>query len=236
MTHTTSQAGTALRRTTRLACAAATLAATLAASMGTAQAANVTFYGSAADLQAAIAGPTVTQDFSSYAVGANLSGVEVLPGVNMTTNLSSLAVFNSASFGKIAFATPRNLPEAEYTINFTGAHKAFGFEIVAFDPATPGPGFLSLYFADGDITYLGIPILPGATEQTRLFQGFVSDQAIMKVVWSEGPEIGNSCCEETGLANLMVAAPVPEAGTLWMMLSGLAGAGWVVRRRRTAHS
>jgi hypothetical protein len=214
---------------------AAMLLATLAGTVGSAQAVTATLYGTRADFLAGLAGaPTVTQDFNSMAVGTNLLGMNVLPGVTMSTNMANLNVFNSVSLGNVAFATSRNLPEAEYYINVNNAYKAFGFEINAYDPNTTGPGFLSFFFADGDITYTSIPVLPPATELTPIFFGVIADRAITKITWSEGPEIGNFCCEETVIDNLIAAQPVPEPGTWMMMAGGLAACGWVTRRRRPA--
>ncbi len=212
--------------------AVAALAA--AATLGTAQAATVSLFGTRADFLTGIgAAPTLTQDFEGYAVGANLLGVNVLPGVTVSTNLSSLEVFNSAGIGKMAFATTRNQPEAVYNINFAGNTKAFGFDIAAYNPATPGPGFLSFFFADGDTTYTLIPVLPlNATEQDPLFFGVISDSALTRITWSEGPEInGFSCCEETGLDNFVTLSPVPEPSSWALMIAGLGSLGWYVRRR-----
>lgn len=209
------------------------VAATLAGSLGSAQAVTATLYGTRADFLTALSGaPTVTQDFEGFAVGANLLGVNVLPGVTMSTNLANLNVFNSAGIGNAAFATTRNLPEAVYDINVNGAYKAFGFEINAYDPATPGPGFLSFFFADGDTTYTLIPVLPPATETTAIFFGVIADKAITKITWSEGPEIAFNCCEETVIDNLIAAQPVPEPGTGLLMVAGLGAAGYLARRRR----
>jgi hypothetical protein len=211
----------------------AVLLATLAGSVGGAQAVTATLYGTRAEFLAGLAGaPTVTQDFNSMAVGTNLLGMNVLPGVTMSTNLDSLNVFNSVSLGNVAFATTRNLPEAEYNINVNNAYKAFGFEINAYDPATPGPGLLSFFFADGDITYTLIPVLPPLTESTAIFFGVIADKAITRITWSEGPEIAFNCCEETVIDNLIAAQPVPEPGSWMLMAGGLAACAWVTRRRR----
>ncbi len=209
----------------------ATASALAFASTGSAQA-TTTLYGTLASFQAGLSGaPTVTQDFNSYAAGTNLLGVNVLPGVTMSTNLSALSVFNSASLGNVAFATTRNQPEASYDINVGGAYKAFGFEINAYNPATPGPGFLSFFFANGDETYTLIPVLPPATESTPLFFGVISDSAIVKIRWSEGPEVDFTCCEETVIDNLIAAQPVPEPAESLMLMLGLGTVSWFARRR-----
>jgi PEP-CTERM motif len=212
---------------------ATVLAATLVGCLGSAQAVTATLYGTRADFLAGLGGaPTQTQDFNSMAVGTNLLGMNVLPGVTMSTNLAAMEVFNSSGIGNAAFAMGRTLPEAYYDINVNNAYKAFGFEINAYDPNTSGPGFLSFFFADGDTTYTLIPVLPPGTEQTAIFFGVIADKAITKIRWSEGPEIGFSCCEETVIDNLIAAQPVPEPGSWLMMAGGLAACGWVTRRRR----
>ncbi len=213
---------------------ATAVAATLASAFTGAQAVTATLYGTQASFLAALGGsPTVTQNFNSMPVGTNLLGMNLMPGgVTMSTNLAQLEVFNSAGIGNAAFASPRNQPEAEYRINVNNAYKAFGFEINAYDPATAGPGFLSFFFADGDTTFTQIPVLPPATETTPIFFGVIADKAITRIVWSEGPEIGFSCCEETVIDNLIAAQPVPEPGTALMMFAGMGAAGWLARRRR----
>lgn len=213
----------------------ATAALALLGAWGSAEAATATLFGTRADFLTALgAASTVSQDFEGYAAGTNLTGVQVLPGVTMSTNLDSLNVFSTGSTGKVAFATSRNQPEALYDVKLSGGYTAFGFDIAGFDPNTPGPGFLSFYFADGDLTYTLIPVLPNnPTELTPLFFGVISDTALVGMRWSEGPEIGGiNCCEETGLDNLIAAAPVPEPGSSALLFGGLGAGAWLMRRRR----
>jgi hypothetical protein len=212
------------------------VAACMAGALMDAHAAAVTLYGTQASFIAALGGAsTQTQDFEGFAVGTNLAGVQLLPGVTMSTNLANIGVFNSASLGNVAFATSRTLPEAEYDINFSTAYNAFGFEINAYDPATTGPGFLSFFFADGDTTFTLIPVLPPVTESTALFFGVISDRDITRIRWSEGPELTFSCCEETVIDNLIAPrrASVPEPGTHLLVFAGFGAASWLIRRRRT---
>lgn len=208
-------------------------AALLTAAATTAHAASPTLYGNRAAFMAATTGHQV-QDFEGFADGTSLLGVEVLPGVTLSTNLDRLEVFHGSG-DKEAFAMSRDGAEAWYDISLAGGIRAFGFDVDAFDPATPGPAFLSFFFADGDTTFTEIPILPvNATEQDPLFFGIVSDVAVVGIRWAEGPEIGGiACCEETALDNLVVAAPVPEPGTMALFLGG-AGALAAWRRRRGA--
>lgn len=205
----------------------------LALASAAAQAATPFITTSRSDFLAALGGAaTQTQDFESFASGTNLLGVQILPGVTLSTNLASLEVFQGSG-DKEAFATTRNKPEAEYTVNVNGNYKAVGFDIDAFNPATPGPGLISFYFADGDTTYINIPVLPtNATENDPIFYGVVSDVAVERIVWSEGPEIGGvNCCEETALDNFVVANAVPEPATWWLLGAGTAAAMRLSRRR-----
>lgn len=212
-----------------------TAAAALLAACGLTHAATVSLFGDRSDFLSALGGGTTfTQDFEGYADGTNLSGVSVLPGgVSVTTNLANLEAFLGSGDTEL-FATSRNQPEALYDINVNGAYHAFGFDIDAFNPATPGPGFLNVYFADGDLTYTGIPVLPtNATESDPIFFGVISDSPITRIVWSEGPEIGGiNCCEETALDNFIAAQPVPEPSTWALMLAGGGLASVSVWRRR----
>lgn len=204
---------------------------------GGAQAATATLFGDRTDFLTALGGAsTVTQDFEGFADGANLLGVDLLPGVTATTNLAELRVFQGSG-DKEMFISDRNQPEAIYDLHLAPGYHAFGFDIEAFNPATPGPGFLNVYFSDGDTTYTGIPVLPtNATEDDPIFFGVISDKAITRITWSEGPEIGGiQCCEETALDNLVAANPVPEPSAVALLGAGgalIGGLGAVRRRAR----
>ena len=211
---------------------AACAAAAMMASLGSAQAANVTFYGSAALLAAAIGGPTATQTFEGFAAGANLLGVQVLPGVTLSSNLTGISVVDVAGIGKAANLSVRDKPESWFDINIAGGNKAFGFEVNGLAPNT-GTAFIDFFFADGDTTFTRIPVLPQATENTPQFFGIVSDKAITKIRWEEGALANNSCCEATVMDNFISAATVPEPTQGLLLMAGLAVTGWLVRRRKT---
>lgn len=203
--------------------------AALALAASAAQAASPTLYGNRAAFLGATTAHQV-QDFEGYADGTSLAGVQVLPGVTISTNLDTIEVFQGSG-DQEAFAMSRDGPEAWYDIDIRGGALAFGFDVDAFDPGTPGPAFLSFFFADGDTTYTEIPILPvNPTENDPLFFGIVSDSPVLRIRWYEGPEVGGTlCCEETALDNLVLAAPVPEPGTMALWLGG---AGLLVAARR----
>lgn len=212
------------------------VAASLLACASSSYAATAVIHADRANFLNALGGAsTFTQDFEGYATGTNMSGVEFLPGVTASTNLSSIEVFQGTG-DKELFIQGRNQPTAEYEILVGGNYRAMGFDIDAFNPATSGPGFLSFYFTDGDITYTGIPVLPlNPTENDPLFFGVISDTPITRILWSEGPEIDGSCCEETALDNF-VASPVPIPAAGWLMLSGLGALASLGVRRRSAGS
>lgn len=205
--------------------------ASLLAGASTTHAATAVIHGDRTSFLNALGGaPTSTQDFEGYAAGTNMFGVEFLPGVTADTNLGSLEIFQGSGDNEL-FILGRDQPTAEYEILVGGNYRAIGFDIEAFNPATPGPGFLSFFFTDGDITYTGIPILPlNATENDPLFFGVISDTPIASILWSEGPETdGISCCEETSLDNF-VTSPVPIPAAAWLFASGLLGLIGVTRR------
>ena len=163
--------------------------------------------------------PLLTQDFQSFTNGDNLSGVEVLPGVSVTTNLSSLEAFNGNMFA----IGDRSLETTEYNIALTGGNTAFAFDITAFESGTGfsvagGPGLLTVNFSD--LTSSVFDVFGNAAGDP-IFIGLVSDTAITSVVWAEAVENGGGN-EETALDNFRVAS-VPSPGTLGLLVLGLVG-------------
>ncbi|HHJ39043.1 MAG: hypothetical protein AXA67_01530 [Methylothermaceae bacteria B42] len=195
-------------------------------------AATYTVYGNRASFLADLGGPTDTQDFESFPNGTDMMGVEFLPGISVTTNLDRLEIFQGTG-DKELFSIDNqgrgdNGAFSAYDIHFSLPHKAVGFDIEAFDPDA-NPGLLSIEFKDGDS--LGpFPVPPGATEQTPVFIGVLSDTPITKITWNEPFDpISKSCCEETSLDNFVIpqAVPLPPALVMALPAYGLiAGMSW----------
>lgn len=189
--------------------------------MSAAGAATFTLYNNRANFLTALGGaPTSEQDFEGFANGTNMSGVAFLPGMSATTNLSSISIFTTGG-NHVLFISPRDQSTATYDVQSSGGYNAVGFDIVGFNPATPGPGLMDILFADGS-TSLGNKIFPtNPTENDPLFFGVVANSAVTDVRWSEGPETdGRTCCEETALDKFVVAS-VPLPGALPLLSSGL---------------
>jgi PEP-CTERM motif len=211
-----------------VACTVALMGLTL----GSAQSAVLTQYANLASFTGA-AGATALQDFSGFASGANLSGVEFLPGVSATTNMTSLEVFSAskAMFG----IGGRAAGNARYDISIAGVRNFIAFDILGFE-AIPGdsstaigPGTLTVFF--GDATSQNI-LINGNLAGSPIFVGLGADTAITSLRWAEALE-GNGGNEETGLDNFRVSpARVPVPATLALLAIGLAGFG--VRRKKPA--
>jgi hypothetical protein len=202
--------------------------------LGTAHAATVSVYNSLAAWQAAVSGSVQTQDFAGYASGTDLTGVAVLPGVTLTSNLGPMEVFG-ANHTAMAFG-PRNLGNAYYQAQYALPFLATALDIVAFE-SIPGDGstgvdqgLLSFMFSDGTSQDLAI----SGGDGSAIFVGVVSDVAITSFRWTE-PHEASGGNEETSLDNLRVAmrAPtdLPLPGSLPLVLLAL-GAVPLARRRR----
>ncbi|MCE4553819.1 hypothetical protein [Pelomonas cellulosilytica] len=186
---------------------------------GLAHAATVNVFITPASWQAALSGPAQTQDFSGYALGTDLTGTAVLPGVTLSSNIGPVEVFGAdkaaAAFGA-ARATGTGYFEASYALPFLAA----ALDINAFeaDPGSPSTaqdtGLLSFLFSDGSTRNLFI----AGGDGSPIFVGIVSDTAITAFRWNEAHE-ANGGNEETTLDNLRVAmrapgTPLPLPGTL----------------------
>ena len=168
---------------------------------------EVTFFTDETLFTAALSGATTLaqQDFNSFSHGDNMAGVEFLPGVTATTNLSRIEIFSVSSDPSLFILNRSEVSGgAYYDINIAATYNAIGFNIDAFDPGTPGPGVMEVFFAGGASTSLDIfPTNP--TESTPIYFGVIADTPIVRVRWTEGPEIGGSGSEETGLDDFTVA-------------------------------
>ncbi len=169
--------------------------------------------------------PIDTEDFEGFAVGTDLDGVDFITGVNVTSNAESVEVFGGVGNQDLfAFddVTRTGPPDLYYDINASSTYKAIGFDIAFFDPATPGPGVMEVFFSDGMSTSPNIfPANP--TEDDPIFFGVTSDTTIERIRWTEGPEEGGSGNEETSLDNFVVGRPISEPSTLTLAAPGLLG-------------
>ncbi|HHJ17207.1 MAG TPA: hypothetical protein ENJ80_10970 [Gammaproteobacteria bacterium] len=208
------------------------LAVILATTLPAAQAATAMLYGDRAAFLSELGAAVLSQqDFEGFADGSDMSGVQFLPGITASTNLEKIGIFQGSG-DKELFIQTRNKSQAIYDIILSQPYQALGFDIEAFDPATPGPGFLDVFFTDGDIL-TDIPVLPlNASEQDPLFFGVIADTDIQRIRWSEGPEIGGtSCCEETALDNFVAVSAVPLPAALPLFAASLIGLTGISRRR-----
>jgi hypothetical protein len=209
-----------------------TLLALVLSATGLAQAATVSVYTSLATWQAAVSGADQLQDFSGYASGTNLTGLAVLPGVTLTSNLGPVQAFaqTATAFG------PRNLGNAYFEGHYALPFLAAALDITAFE-STPGvpstavdQGLLSFLFNDGTTQDIAISGGSGAP----IFVGIISSSAITSFRWTEAHEASGGN-EETGLDNLRVAMrtsnPLPLPGSLPLALLALPLA---LRRRSPA--
>ncbi|MBL8277745.1 MAG: hypothetical protein JNL93_13675 [Pelomonas sp.] len=203
---------------------------------GAAQAATVSVYTNLATWQAAVASPVQTQDFTSYPLGTDLTGVAVLPGVTLSSNLGPVEVF-SADTEAVAFGPARQVGNAYYEAQYALPFRAVALDITAFE-SIPGDGttavdngLLTFLFSDGSSYDLAVAGGSGA----NIFVGIVADLAVTSLRWNEAHEASGGN-EETGLDNLRVALrgngnTVPLPGTLPLVALAL-GLLPLARRRR----
>jgi len=182
-----------------------------------ARAANSTVFTDRTAFNAAVS-PTNQQDFQSYAIGTNMAGVNFLPGVNVTSpNLQTITIFGPPG-DHVLFGLDRTQPgDLFYDINVTSPYRAFGFNIEDFDPATPGPAPVDVFFADA--TTRRVNIFPGATELTPVFFGIAADTDITHIRVTWGPEIVPNANEEITLDDFALSR-VPEPGSAFLLSLG----------------
>lgn len=213
-----------------------------------AAAATATFHDSYASLAAA-ATITATKDFNADVPDTSYKGMDILPGVKASTNDEALIVFHSSGMDKsILFALGRHrfLGGEYYQFDFapgTG-YTAVGFNVEAWNPAAPGPARLELGFADGSSVAQTFYKRTGR-EEDPFYVGFTADQAVVRIRWYEGPEVGGAQNEEVGFnlfsvgvagspPGIEIARPVPEPEAYALFLAGLGLTAGATRRRRPA--
>lgn len=175
-----------------------------------ADAATFTKFDNFAVYEAGLGGlPLETQDFEGFVPGTNLNNVEFLPGVSVTSNMLKVEVWKDHSL----FAFERgSVGDLFYDINFSQPYNAVGFNIESFDPATPGPAIIDIFFDDQ--TGASIDIFPtNATETDPIFFGVIADTPIARIRLTEGPELaGYSGNEEVALDDFAVS-PTAQAAS-----------------------
>jgi thermitase len=171
-----------------------------------------TIYSVRATYLAALGGATVlTQNFDGFAHGDSLVGFSAVPGVTVNSNMTNIVAWDGTSDGDLELAAfdPVGNPTrvagiGYYDILVTSTYDAIGFDITAFNPATPGPGVMQVHFLDGTST--SVNIFPtNATEQDPVFFGVTSSQPIASIRWNEGPEFSGTGNEETSLDDFAIA-------------------------------
>jgi len=184
-----------------------------------------TFNDRTAFLNSLLGPPIDTENFEGFAAGTDLNGVDFIPGVNVTSNALMVEVFSSGDHNLFAFdSTTRQPgpPELFYDINASNTYRAIGFDIDAFDPASPGPGVMEVFSGDGMSTSLNI-FPTNATENDPIFFGVISDTTIERIRWTEGPEVTGVGNEETTLDNFIVGRPIPEPATMLLLSVAILG-------------
>jgi hypothetical protein len=213
-----------------------TLIALALSAAGLAQAATVTTFNTLAAWEAAITGSAQLQDFSGYATGTDLTGVAVLPGVTLTSNLGPVQVFGAQNVAT-AFGARQNgnaYFEGQYALPFLAAALDItSFESIPGDGTTAvDSGLLSFLFSDGSTQDL---VISGNATGAPIFVGVISDKAVTSFRWTEAHEASGGN-EETGLDNLRVAVratnDLPLPGSLPLAMLALALAALPLARRR----
>jgi len=206
------------------------------ATAGLAQAATVSVYNNLAAWEAAISGSAQLQDFSGFADGTDLTGVAVLPGVTLSSNLGPVEVFGPSS-AAVAFGPARAVGNAYYEAQYALPFRAVALDLVAYE-SIPGDGstavdtgLLSLLFSDGSSQDVAI----AGGDGSNIFFGIVADRAVTSLRWAEAHEASGGN-EESGLDNLRVAMrgdgnAVPLPGTLPLAMLALAVLPMARRRR-----
>lgn len=111
--------------------------------------------------------------------------------------------------------------DEDYTIKFlNGTQRAVGFDLIANGL---GPAYIDVFSAGVTVGSLVIPNIPGGGYR---YVGITSDNPFDSFRWRT--TAGGSL--NTAIDNIALA--VPEPGTWAMLLAGLAGLGFTVRRKK----
>ncbi len=173
--------------------------------------ANFNIFSSLVDYQNQLGTvPTNTQDFERFSPGFNLDGVDFLPGIFVTSNLPRVEAFKGSGDTELFILDRQSVEEDSfYKINFDRPYNAVCFDIDSFNPNTPAPAILEIFFADGDSE--SIEIFPtNATESDPIFFGVVADTEIDNIILTEGPEINGVGNEEIALDNFIVPQQIGD--------------------------
>lgn len=212
-----------------------TLIALALSAAGMAQAATVSVFSNLVAWEAAITGSAQLQDFDSYANGTDLTGVAVLPGVTLGSNIGAVEVFGASKTAS-AFGPARQAGngyfEGQYALPFLAAALDIAsFESIPGDGSTAvDNGLLSFLFSDGSTRDIVVSGGSGAP----IFIGVIADSAITSFRWTEAHE-ATGVNEETALDNLRVAMrathQLPLPGSLSLAMLALAAVPLARRRR-----
>jgi len=185
-----------------------------------------------ASWNAAAGSPLLTQDLQTYLHGDNLNGVELLPGLNVTSNASTVKAWALGGGPDIVLGAfdiaIRQAGNLYYDINLSDLYTAVSFDIDGWDPAS-GPGTMDILFADNSSAPPLLLTQGGSNEQSPVFFGITSDIPITTIRWYEGLETGSGFNEETALDNFAVV-PVPVPGAVLLGMLGLSVAGIKLRK------
>jgi len=198
------------------------------------QSANSILYGDFASWSAAVGGSYISQDFEGYVHLTDLNGVDVLSGVNFTSNMTNVVAWQGAGDTELfAFDDiTREQEIAYYDINLTLPYYAVAFDVDSWNPLEqPGQSTAEIFFAD--LTSISVGYYQtGPTEDTPVFFGIASDTAITKIRWHEGLETdgGNEEVAFDHLAVSRISIPEPSMISAFGVLL-LLGAGRSLRRK-----